>query len=149
MSRVRSKGMLSSGMLACVLFACSSVSSQAPVDAGIDTDASTAAAPDGEARPIGVNNECNALAPIHPIADCDACTRTRCCPEVLQCEGAADCTSLRACLAKCAAGDFACSDACRINHDRGTQALAGIDLCASVQCADPCGNATISADAGR
>jgi hypothetical protein len=138
---------LTASMLAGVFFACSSSSSPAPEDAGAGATADPALA-DGGLPPVTIRNECASVSPVHPVADCDACTRTRCCPEVLQCEASADCKSLRDCLAKCARGDFACSDACRIQHDQGTQPLAGVDRCASIQCAEPCGGAVITPDAG-
>jgi hypothetical protein len=86
---------------------------------------------------------CNGLAPVHPVASCDGCTRDVCCEAVLDCEKATDCPQLRTCYQACTQGDIPCAESCRSKYSIGATALEAVDHCAQLSCAVPCGTARI------
>lgn len=86
---------------------------------------------------------CNGLAPIHPVASCDGCTRDMCCQAVLDCENATDCPQLRTCYQACTQGDLPCAESCRSKYSIGATELEAVDHCAQLSCPVPCGTARI------
>jgi hypothetical protein len=93
-----------------------------------------------EPAPAPVSDTGPACTYAASVASCSACVSSNCCAEIAACDADVVCRGFGDCIARCPAGDTACTAKCRVDRPTGYGLLASeLETCVAKSCDRPCG----------